>query len=106
MYIMMSTATQADMPKPKFVNTYGIMSNNIGRLSSFTVKEAIPNDDDIIVKAELTFAKQKPPTGINGVHNFHLVKENWKWKIKTIVPLISPPNPIPGHRSGGSHPGE
>lgn len=102
MYVMMSEATQANTPKAKFINTYGVMSDNSGRLSSFAVKEALPNDDGIIVKAELTFVKQNPPTAANGVHNFHLVKENGKWKVETIVPPIAAPEV----NGSGGHPGE
>ncbi len=103
MYVMMSEATRADMPKDKFSTMYGAKADKSGKLSSFKVKEAVPGDGGIVVKVELVFAKPNPPTAVNGVYNFHVVKDNGKWKVKAIVPPIKPPKP---NGSLGSHPGE
>ncbi len=102
MYVMMSDAVRADMPKARFINTYGVMADNSGRLGAFAVKEALPNEENIVVKAEMNFTKENPPVAVNGVHNFHLAKENGKWMVKTVVPPIEAPE-VGG---SGGHPGE
>jgi hypothetical protein len=40
---------------------------------------------------------------LNGTHNFYLIKEAGKWRVKMIVPPIAPPAPGGG---GGGHPVE
>jgi hypothetical protein len=102
MYLLMSGATHKDVPKMNFANIYKVLPDNSGKLASFTVKEAIPNENGVVVKTELTFVKSKPPLAVNGVHNFHLIIENGKWKVLTIVPPIVPPD-VSG---SGGHPGE
>jgi hypothetical protein len=102
MYVMMSKAAQTGMPQAIFNHTYGVMPDSLGRLGSFSVKEALSSEDGVLVKAELIFLKEKPATAINGVHNFHMIKENGKWKVKTIVPPIFPPKDV----GSGGHPGE
>jgi hypothetical protein len=106
LYVMMGRAAQADMPKAKFIKNYSIMPDNAKKLSSFSIKAVLLIGEGIIVRATLTFVKENPPSMINGVHNIHLVKEKGIWKIKAIVPPISPPKAIPGQRIEGSHPGE
>jgi hypothetical protein len=102
MYAMMGIAAREDMPKPKFLTIYGEQADKSGRLGSFSVKEAVPGDDGVVVKAALTFVKQKPPSAVNGIYNFHMIEENGKWKVKAVVPPIAPPE-IEG---SGGHPGE
>ena len=103
MYVMMSTATQADMRKQKFISTYGARSEKSGKLSSFAVKDATLGDSGLVVKVGLSFVKQNPPIAVNGVYSFHLVGESGKWMVKAIVPPIAPPRADGG---GESHPGE
>ena len=74
-----------------------------GKLVSFEIREALSNERGILIRAELTFLEQIPPTAVNGVHNFHLVKEGENWEVKTIVPPIAPPVDL--HRAGGGRPG-
>lgn len=103
MYALMSEGSQAGMPKEKFCATFGVKPENAGKVVSFSVKKAVPGDDGIIVDVVLAFVKENPPTEVNGVHGFHMIKENGKWKVKAIVPPIAPPEETGG---SGGHPGE
>ena len=102
-YVLMIEENRTDTAGAPFLNAYNILNDNSGKLISFTVKEAIPNEQGIMVKTQLSFDKIIPPTMINGVHNFHLIKEAGQWKVKVIVPPIVPPEKV---GSGGGHPGE
>lgn len=104
MYALLSPQGMGQMPRAKFINTYGIAADNGGKLSNYTTQEALPNQDGVMVKIELTFIKEVSPNLINGIHNFHLVKDSNSWKIKAIVAPIAPPPAESGH--GGSHPGK
>ena len=97
----MTEAIQVDTTQVTFINSYGILSGDIAKLTSFSVIDALSNENDIIVKVALAFDKEVPPTIVNGIHNFHLTKENGMWKVKTIVPPIAPPGDI----GSGGHPG-
>ena len=102
-FVLLCKTTQKEMPKARFNNIYGTGPDKSGRLSSFTVNRALPNENEIVVKVNCTFAKERVPAEINGMYNFHLIRENERWKIKSIVTPISPPDV--GKGSGG-HPGE
>jgi hypothetical protein len=99
---MMSEAARAAMPKERFDKTYGAGPDKSGRPASFSVKEARAGDDGAVVRVVLTFVKQKSPSAVNGIYNFHMVEENGKWKVKAVVPPIAPPE-VEG---SGGHPGE
>jgi hypothetical protein len=104
MYTLMSDAAMKSLSKTKFLNIYGVKSDNSGKLKAFTLKEALPNESGIVIKIELTFIKQNPPVAVNGIYNFHLIKENGKWKVKAVVSPILPPKPE--NVIGSGHPGE
>ena len=96
MYLKISEQFRPNLPVSLFLNTYG-------KLGSFELNDTIVNDSGILVSMKLTFLKENPPTAVNGVHNFHLVKEGAKWKVKAIVPPIAPPVDL--DRAGGGRPG-
>jgi hypothetical protein len=104
MYVMLSEAAKANMSREHFDSAYGATPDKSGRLLSWKVKEATGGEGGVVVKVELRFARERPPTAVNGVHGFHMVKGDGKWQVKAIVPPIRPPDGEHGGSAG--HPGE
>lgn len=104
MYQKLSVNGLGKMKKEEFIRIYEPASDRSGKLSSYSVVDAVGSEDGLLVKGELTFEKNKTPHLLDGIHNFHMVKEGDSWKIKTIVAPVAVPSIESG--AGGSHPGE
>ena len=104
MYQALSKAGMGLMDQERFISTYRSYGTKGGKLIKYSLTQGVKKERDLMVKADLKFIKEIPPRIVNGVHNFHMVKGEGGWKIKYIMPPISPPALSP--HPGGSHPGE
>jgi hypothetical protein len=104
MFTLLNAEGMAIMGKDKFIE--GLRENAQAgiMLISFNITEAKSNENEVLVKATLGFAKQKKPSMMNGIYSFYLSRDGNLWKIKTILaPVIAPTGE---GMPGGSHPGE
>lgn len=100
MYQALSKSGIGKMDKEKFIRTY----KKDGKLVDYSIEDAVPKGDNVLVKTNLKFQNDIPPRIISGLHTFDMERDKGNWRIKYIMPPIKTPAVVT--LPGGSHPGE
>ena len=75
MYALLSPQGMGAMDNEKFTKQQQEYLQWGCKLSAFSVKEAAPNNEDVAVTVELSFAKEIKPSMVNGVYTVQMVKD-------------------------------
>ena len=89
-------------PDSMFLQTYCSNSKGPGKVAKFTIVDVAQEKKGVKVRVKLTFKKQTPPHGVNGVHGVYLEKENGVLGIRMVVAPIGEPV----ERREGERPGQ
>jgi hypothetical protein len=86
-----------------FIDSYRGHEAEAGRLFAYTIRDAVPAGEKVLVATALKFRTEVPPKTTSSLHSFGMKKDGALCRIEDITPM-SPP--APSRQPGGSFPSE
>jgi hypothetical protein len=86
-----------------FIDSYRGHEAEAGRLFAYTIRDAVPAGERVLVATALKFRTEVPPKTTSSLHTFGMKKDGAFCRIADITPM-SPP--APSRQPGGTFPSE
>jgi hypothetical protein len=86
-----------------FIDSYRGHEAEAGRLFAYTIRDAVPAGEKVLVATALKFRTEVPPKTTSSLHSFSMKKDGAFCRIADITP-ISPP--APSRQPGGTFPSD